>query len=57
MLLQMTPEYTAYLNGNYFNTLADSEAFGDWPEPYRQQEKSLWTIYQLLKLGECPLVV
>ncbi len=53
----MIAEYLVYLNGNYFNTLADSEAFGDRPEPYRRQERALWTIYQLLKLGEHELVI
>ncbi len=53
----MTPEYTLYLNGQYFNALATSDSFGDRPEPYRNHEKSLWTIYQLLKLGEHEVVI
>ena len=53
----MTPEYTLYLNRNYFDTLASAEAFGDRPEPHRRHEKSLWTIYQLLKLGEHELLI
>jgi hypothetical protein len=48
----MTPEYMVYLNGYYFDSLASSDIFGDRPEPYRQHERSLWTIYQLLRLGE-----
>ncbi|WP_223648792.1 hypothetical protein [Hymenobacter psoromatis] len=53
----MTPEYIIYLNGNYFDTLLNSTAFGDRPEPYRLQEKKLWTIYQLAKLGEHEVTV
>ncbi|HEX8659382.1 MAG TPA: hypothetical protein VF690_17720 [Hymenobacter sp.] len=53
----MTPEYTLYLNGYYFDTLATPQVFGDRPEPYRSHEKSLWTIYQLLKLGEHELTI
>ena len=47
----MTPEYRIYFNGHYFDTLHDSDTFSDRPEPYRRQEKSLWTIYQLLLLS------
>ena len=53
----MTPEYAVYLNGNYFDSLADSDAFGDRPEPYRHHERSLWTIYQLARLGEHEVVI
>ena len=48
----MSPPYTIYLNGNYFDSLSSALAVGDRPEPYRRHEKALWTIYQLLKLGE-----
>ncbi|GAA4042612.1 hypothetical protein GCM10022409_30680 [Hymenobacter glaciei] len=47
----MTPEHRVYLNGHYFDTLYDSDTFSDRPEPYRRQERSLWTVYQLLLLG------
>ncbi|MBO2010346.1 hypothetical protein [Hymenobacter negativus] len=50
-MMSMTAGYTVYLNGYYFSSLASADVFGDRPEPYRQQEKSLWTIYQLLQLG------
>lgn len=53
----MTPEYKVYLNSHYFDTLADSNAFGDRPEPYRLHERSLWTIYQLSRLGEHEVVI
>ena len=53
----MPPEYTPYLNHHYFNTLAIAEAFGNRSEPHRQHERSLWTIYQLLKFGEHELVI
>ena len=47
----MAPDYTVYLNGSYFDSLSNSDAFSDRPEPYRRQERSLWIICQLLKLG------
>ena len=53
----MTPAYKLYLNGHFFGHLADSNAFGDRPEPYRQQEKAMWTVYQLLQLGQHEIVV
>jgi hypothetical protein len=53
----MTPEYVVYLNDYYFVTLASSLVFDDRPEPYRLHEQKLWTIYQLLKLGEHEVVI
>jgi hypothetical protein len=52
-----TPAYTIYLNGSYFGSLASLLVFGDRPEPYRLHEKTLWTIYQLLRLGEHTVVI
>ncbi|MGI4874104.1 MAG: hypothetical protein ACRYFX_23335 [Janthinobacterium lividum] len=48
----MNPAYKVYLNGHFFDHLLSSEAYGDRPEPHRQHEQALWTVYQLLRLGE-----
>ena len=47
----MERDYTIYLNGCFFDILWDEYHYNDRPEPHREHEKSLWTIYQLAKLG------
>jgi hypothetical protein len=41
--------YNIYLNGYWFDSLEID--YNDRPEPYRMLQKSLWTIYELTKLG------
>ena len=47
----MTKDYNVYINGVYFVTLWNATIYGDRPETHRTHEKSLWTIFQLMKLG------
>lgn len=53
----MNIQFTFYINNLYFNSVYDSGHFGDRPEFYRTHEKSLWTVYQLLKSGINNLVI
>jgi hypothetical protein len=53
----MTAEYTVFLNGNYFDFLASLLVFEARPEPYRRHEKTLWTVYQLVRLGEHEVII
>lgn len=47
----MTKDLKIYVNGLYYDSLANSSHYGDRVEFYRTHEKSLWTINQLTKLG------
>lgn len=44
-------EFYIYINKYSFEYLADRSYYGDRPELYRQQEKKLWTLNQLIKGG------
>lgn len=46
-----TPDFKVYLNGLYFLHLDNSDTYGDRPEPYRQHERNLWLLYNLIKNG------
>ena len=50
-------EYSVYVNGYWFDSLQDAEAYGDRPEPYRMHERTLWTLYQVLRAGGNTAVV
>lgn len=47
----MTPEYAVFVNNLWFDRLNSSEHYQDRPEFFRQHEKALWTIFQLLRAG------
>jgi hypothetical protein len=53
----MTKDYSVYVNGIYFDTLWNSAVYNDRPEPNRRHEKSLWTIFQLMKVGTHEIVI
>jgi hypothetical protein len=38
-----------YINGLFFVGLGDSHVYGDRPETYREHERSLWTLFQVMK--------
>ena len=44
-------EFYIYINKYSFDYLPDRSYYGDRPEPYREQEKKIWTLNQLIKAG------
>ena len=46
-----------YINGIFFEHLANSRHFGDRVEFYREHERKLWTINQILLNGNNNLVI
>lgn len=47
----MTKAFYIYVNRLQYDYLSSSSAFGDRVESYRELEKSLWTLAQLIKVG------
>lgn len=47
----MAPAYSVFVNGLWFDHLNSADHYQDRPEFFRQHEKSLWTIFQLLRAG------
>jgi hypothetical protein len=45
----MPGEYSIFMNGLWFDHLGAD--YGDRPEPSRLHQQTLWTIYELMKLG------
>ncbi|MBP9068387.1 MAG: hypothetical protein KBG47_02695 [Bacteroidia bacterium] len=48
----MPQPFFVYINNVQFGYLADNERYSDRQEFYKEHEKTLWTIYQLLKLDK-----
>ncbi len=42
-------DFYVYVNNYWFEVLEDSNNFNDRPEAYREQEKKLWTLFQIIK--------
>ena len=45
----MEPEFYVFVNGHSYDYLADSSYYWDRPEFYREHEKKLWTLFQIVK--------
>jgi hypothetical protein len=46
-----TKDYEVFVNGLYLLRLHNSDHYGDRPEPYREHERSLWILFNLVKNG------
>jgi hypothetical protein len=45
----MIQNFLVYVNGHSYDLLMNSSYYGDRPEFYRQHEKQLWTLFQIVK--------
>lgn len=45
----MIQYFYVFINGYSYDYWADSSYYADRPEPYRDHEKKLWTLFQIVK--------